>query len=207
MAKKDNNYYFDAFAKGIAYANDAAVFLQNCIENYDVTNIRARLDEMHKIEHTADGVKHEMMEQLTKEFLPPIEREDIVELAHTIDEVTDTIEDVMLKIYMYNVTEIRSDVKGFTELITRCCAVLKIVSQELYNYRKSTLLIPKIEEVNSLEEEGDRLYAEATHRLYTEEKDPINILVWTNIYDRLEKCCDACEKVMDMVELVVMKNS
>lgn len=207
MAKKDNNYYFDAFAKGISYANDAAVFLQNCFENYNVTNIRERLDEMHKIEHTADGVKHEMMERLMKEFLPPIEREDIVELAHTIDEVTDAIEDVMLKIYMYNVTEIRSDVKEFAALITRCCAALMIVSQELYNYRKSTLLMPKIAEVNSLEEEGDRLFAEATHRLYTEETDPVTILVWTNIYDRLEKCCDSCEKVMDIVELVITKNS
>ena len=207
MAKKDNNYYFDSFAKGISYANDAAVYLQNCFENYDVTNMKVWLGEMHQIEHTADGVKHEMMERLMKEFLPPIEREDIVELAHTIDNVTDSIEDVMLKMYMYNVTEIRSDIQDFAKLITRCCAALEIVSQELYNYRKSTLLIPKIAEVNSLEEEGDRLYAEATHRLYTEEKDPVAILVWTNIYDRLEKCCDACEKVMDMVELVITKNS
>ena len=108
---------------------------------------------------------------------------------------------------MYNVTEIRSDVKEFAALITRCCAALLIVSRELYNYRKSTLLMPKIAEVNSLEEEGDRLYAEATHRLYVEETDPVTILVWTNIYDRLEKCCDSCEKVMDMVELVITKNS
>ena len=207
MAKKDSNYYFDAFAKGISYANDAAALLQNCFENFDVTNIKARLDEMHKIEHTADGVKHEMMERLMKEFLPPIEREDIVELAHIIDDVTDSIEDVMLRTYMYNVAEIRSDVKEFVELIARCCDALKIVSLELHNYRKSTLLIPKIAEVNSLEEEGDRLYAEATRRLYAEEKDPVAILVWTNIYDRLEKCCDSCEKVMDMVELVIMKNS
>lgn len=207
MAKKDNNYYFDAFAKGISYANDAAVFLQNCFENYDVTNIRERLDDLHKIEHAADGVKHEMMERLMKEFLPPLEREDIVELAHTIDNVTDSIEDVLLKTYMYNVAEIRSDVKDFAELIVRCCTALKVVSEELHNYRKSTILMPKVAEVNSLEEEGDRLYAEATRRLYTEEKDPIEIVVWTNIYDRLEKCCDSCEKVMDMVELVIMKNS
>lgn len=207
MAKKDNNYYFDSFAKGISYANEAAVLLQQGFENFDVANIKSLLDEMHNVEHTADGVKHEMMDKLMKEFLPPIEREDIVELAHTIDDVTDTIEDVMLRIYMYNVTEIRSDAIEFAELITRCCAALKVVSQELYNYRKSNLLMPKIAEVNTLEEEGDRLYAEAMHRLYTEEKDPVAILTWTNIYSRLEKCCDSCEKVTDMVELVVLKNS
>ena len=207
MAKKDSNYYFDAFAKGISYANEAAALLQNISENFDASKIKAQLDEMHKIEHTADGVKHEMMERLVKEFLPPIEREDIVELAHTIDEVTDLIEDVLLRIYMYNVTTLRPDVKKFTKLITRCCADLMEVSRELHNYRKPALLLTKITEVNTLEEDGDRLYLEATRRLYTEEKDPVAVLVWTNIYDRLEKCFDGCEKVVDMVELIIMKNS
>ena len=105
MAKKDNNYYFEAFAKGISYANDAAALLQDIFENFDAEGSKALLDQMHTIEHTADGVKHKMMERLVKEFLPPIEREDIVELAHTIDEVCDLIEDVVLRIYMYNIKE------------------------------------------------------------------------------------------------------
>lgn len=207
MAKKDNNYYFEAFAKGISYANDAAVLLKNTYENFDKIDIKDRFEEMHKIEHAADGVKHEMMERLVKEFLPPIEREDIVELAHTIDDVTDSIEEVMLRMYMHNVTELRSDVKEFAALIVRCCDDLKVVAEELHDYRKSTALVSKIKEVNSLEEEGDRIYAKAMNRLYTEEKDPVTILVWTNIYDRLEKCCDKCEKVMDTVELIILKNS
>ena len=207
MAKKDNNYYFDVFAKGISLANDAATLLKKSLENFDVANIEALHNEMHAIEHSADIVKHEMMERLMKEFLPPIEREDIVELAHTIDEVTDMIDDVMLRIYMYNVTEIRSDAKEFADLIVHSCAALKDIVQELPNYKKSTALIPKIVEVNSQEEKGDRLHAEAMHRLYTEEKEPVNILVWTNIYDRLEKCCDSFEKVVDTVELIIMKNS
>ncbi len=207
MAKKDNNYYFDAFAKGISYANDAAALLHNIFEDFNGENIKAQLDEMHKIEHTADGIKHEMMERLVKEFLPPIEREDIVELAHTIDEVTDLIEDVLLRIYMYNITVLRPDVMEFTELITNCCADLKEMSLELPNFRKSASLATKIKEVNSWEEEGDRLYVDATRRLYSEETDPVAVLAWTNIYDRLEKCCDGCEKVADTVELIILKNS
>ena len=207
MAKKENNYYFDAFAKGISYANDAAALLENIFEKFDASTIKAQLDKMHTIEHTADGVKHEMMERLVKEFLPPIEREDIVELAHTIDEVTDLIEDVLLRIYMYNVTTLRPDVKDFTKLITRCCADLKEMSLELPNYRKSASLVAKIKDVNTGEEEGDRLYVEATRRLYSEEKDPVTVFAWTNIYDRLEKCCDGCEKVAETVELIILKNS
>lgn len=207
MAKKDNNYYFDVFVKGIAYANDAAVLLQECFENFQADDMKKRFEEMHEIEHTADTVKHEMMERLMKEFLPPLEREDIVELSHRIDDVTDAIEGVMLRIYMYNVKEVRADVVEFAKLITRCCEALGVVSKELHNYRKSTILLPKVHEVNSLEEEGDRLYAQAMHRLYEEETDAVSILTWTKIYDCLEKCCDCCEKVMDTIELVIMKNS
>ena len=117
MAKKDNNYYFDTFEKCISYANEAAILLQSCFEHYDASNMKEHIEKMHKIEHTADGVKHELMERLMKEFLPPIEREDIVELAHTIDDVVDTVEDVLLGMYMYNITTFRPEVKEFTNLI------------------------------------------------------------------------------------------
>ncbi len=207
MAKKDSNYYFDSFAKGIAFANEAAAMLQECLKNYDPANVQAHLDEMHTIEHTADGVKHEMMERLVKEFLPPIEREDIMELAHSIDNLTDNIEDVLRGMYMYDIKALRSEVSKFTDLIVRCCASLTEVAAELPNFRKSTKLQPKIVEINGLEEEGDALYVEAMRRLYTEEKDAVSILAWTTMYNRLEKCCDCCEDVADTVEQVILKNS
>ncbi len=207
MAKKENNFYFDTFAKGMSYANDAAILLKDCFEKFDAANIRTRLDEMHTIEHTADGIKHNMMEQLVKEFLPPIEREDIVELAHTIDDVTDSIEDVLLGIYMYNITELRPEVKDFSRLIERCSCALKEMLGDLHNFRKSTLIREKIIEVNGFEEEGDKLYTAAVRRLYTEEKDAVAILSWTTLFDRLEKCLDGCEHVADRVEQVILKNS
>lgn len=207
MAKKDNNYYFDTFEKCISYANEAAILLKDCFDNFDAGNLKVHIDEMHGIEHTADGVKHELMERLMKEFLPPIEREDIVELARTIDDVVDTVEDVLLGMYMYNITELRSEVKEFANLIARCCAGLAEMAKELANFKKSALLKERIVEINGLEEEGDRLYIEAIRRLYTEEKDAVAILTWTTLYDRLEKCCDSCEDVADTVEQIIMKNS
>lgn len=207
MAKKENNYYYDTFSKCISSACDAAELLQTAIENYDINNIKAQLDKMHKIEHDADGVKHEMMERLMKEFLPPIEREDIVELSHAIDDVVDSVEDVLRGMYMYNITAFRPEVREFAGIICRSCVAMKQMSAELYNFRKSTLLKEKIVEINALEEEADRLYTEAIRRLYVEEKDSVYILSWTTMYDCLEKCCDNCEEVADMVEQIVMKNS
>ncbi len=207
MAKKENNYYFEAFAKGIAFANDAAVLLQECLKEYDEANVQARLHEMHTIEHTADGIKHEMMERLVKEFLPPIEREDIAELAHVIDDVTDSIEDVLRGMYMYNIHTLRSEVVQFTDVIVRSCAALSGAAAELHNFRKSTELQEKIIEINALEEEGDRLYVDALRRLYTEETDAVTILSWTTMYKSFEKCCDCCEDVADAIEQIILKNS
>lgn len=207
MAKKENDFYFDTFAKGIFYASDAAALLQSCFENFNASNMKEQIDKMHGIEHAADGVKHEMMQRLVKEFLPPIEREDIVELSHTIDDVTDAIEDVLLGMYIFNIVKLRPDVKEIVDLISRCCASLKEMAVELHNFRKSSVLRDKIIEINGLEEEGDRLYTAAMRRLYTEEKDPVAILAWTTMYDRMEKCCDGCEHVADMVEQIIMKNS
>lgn len=207
MAKKENNYYFDTFAKGIFCANDAAILLKNSLDNFSTLNLKKRLDEMHEIEHAGDKIKHEMMEQLMKEFLPPIEREDIVELSRIIDDLTDAIEDVLLGMYMFHITTFRSEVMQFTDLILRCCEALKEMARELHNFRKSNILQQKIIEINALEEEGDKLYTEAMRHLYTAEKDPLTIISWTTMYDRLEKCCDCCEDVADMVEQVIMKNN
>lgn len=207
MAKKENNYYFDTFTKSIFYANDAAELLKECFRNYDPSGLHKRIEEMHKIEHTADGLKHEMMEQLVKEFLPPIEREDIVELAHTIDNVTDCIEDVLLRMYMFNIKTLRPEIMQFTDVILRCCEALKEMALELHNFKKPAILKERIIEINHLEEEGDRIYTEAMRRLYTEEKDPVAIISWTTMYERLEKCCDCCEDVADMVEQIIMKNN
>ena len=207
MAKKENNYYYDTFAKCAGYACEAAALLQDSIGNYDPANAKLQKDKMHSIEHTADGVKHEMMERLMKEFIPPIEREDIVELSRAIDNVVDSIEDVMQGLYMYNITALRPEVKELASVIFRSCQAMRDMINELHNFRKSTLLKEKVIEINAMEEEADRLFNEGLHLLYTKEKDPVYIIAWTTMYKCLEKCCDSCEDVADMVEQIVMKNS
>ncbi len=207
MGKKEKNYYFETFIKSVSYCHDAAEMLRDCFDNYTSIDLPKSIEAMHDIEHAADEIKHEMMNQLVKEFLPPLEREDIVELAHAIDDVTDSIEDVLLGMYMSNTTELREDAKTFAKIIYDCCCGLQKIAAEFHNFRKSALLREIIVEINRLEEDGDRLYVDATRRLYMEETDPIKIFAWSSIYGRLERCCDSCEDVADMVEQIVMKNS
>ena len=207
MAKKSDNYYFENFIQCVECGCQAAMMLEENLANFDVNRLSENLDELHKIEHDADKKKHEMMAVLVKAFITPIEREDIILLSQSIDEVTDKIEDVLIRIYINNVQQIRPEALAFIKVIIRCCEALKEVMEEFADFRKSKTLHGLIIEINALEEEGDRLFIESMRKLHAEVTDPIEIIAWREIYVYLEKCCDACEHVADVVESVIMKNT
>lgn len=206
MGKRQHNYY--AMLKELVeYSAKAAVNLQEVLQNYDVQKLPERMDYMHSIEHAADQAKHEMTDLLVKEFITPIDREDIIALGQEIDNITDAVEDVLLRLYMFNVQMIRPDAFRFAELISACCTELIKVMSEFENYKKSSVIQSSIVEVNRLEEEGDQLYTKAIRSLYTSSYSPTEIYAWTAIFDHMEKCCDACEHTSEGVQMVIMKNS
>ena len=205
-SKKDYNYY-DMFVKMVDYSCQSAEILHNLFTNFDTEQLQEKIVEMHNLEHGADMCKHDMMNKLVREFITPIEREDIMELAQELDEVTDNIEDVLLRVYMYNITTIHPEALEFSNVIVSCCKALKKAMEEFHNFRKSTTVQTSIIEINRLEEVGDKLYTESARKLYVNCKDPIEIIAWTETLDRLEKCCDACEHAANVVESVIMKNS
>ena len=204
---KTRSVEFDACIQWVEFGGQAAGLLRDCFAQEDPEQLPQRMEEMHRIEHAADEMKHGMMQSLLREFLPPIEREDIMELANTIDDVTDSIEDVLLRLYMFNITRLRPDVQAFAEVIVRLCAALKQMAGEMHNFRRSTQIRELVIEINHLEEEGDRLYSKAVRQLYAGQEDPVAVMAWTTLYDHLEKCCDRCEDVADVAERVIMKNT
>ncbi len=207
MAGKKSNNYFDSFVELVGYSREAASMLNDTLNNFDAEVVESKILEMHTIEHTADAKKHEMMNKLAKEFITPIEREDIIQLSHEIDNVTDSIEDVLIKIYMFNIKSLREEALKFCDVIMRSCEVLEKIMKEFPNYRKSTILHQLIIEINDLEEEGDRLYTEGIRNLFINSKDPVELMTWTETFERFEKSCDSVEHAANVVESVIMKNS
>jgi len=207
MASNRDFNYFKAFVDLSSFSLKAVEILSSTLHNFDANITEEKVKEMHNIEHTADLEKHKITNRLIKEFLPPIEREDIITLTDNIDDVTDCIEDVLIGIEMYNVQAIRPEILKFTEVIMNCCKSMNSALVEFEHFKRSKTLHDAIVEVNRLEEEGDQLYINGVRNLYKTSKDPIELMVWTEIYRLLEKCCDSCEEVANIIENIVMKNS
>jgi predicted phosphate transport protein (TIGR00153 family) len=206
MAKR-NSSYFDDFISMVDLSCRAAEFLQTVLNDYKPETLAESRKVMHEIEHEEDTVKHAMMRRLAKEFVTPIDREDIILLANELDEVTDKIDDILIRLYMYNIKEVRQYALKFADVIVRCCKALQIAVKEFPNFQRSSELMPAIINVNALEEEADAIYIEAVRKVYEECGNAIEVSAWSELYDRLEDCCDACEHVADSLELIVMKNS
>ena len=207
MAKKQDSFYFDSFYSCIDYSCQAAHLLDEVMRTFSPGDIGERLAEMHAIEHGADVKKHELLNVLAKAFITPIEREDILLLSQNIDEVTDQIEDVLLRLYCNNVQVVRPDALKLAEVMIRCCEEGKKMTQEFADFKHSKTLHTHIVNINTLEEEADALFISSLRTLHTTCTDPLEIIVWREIYTYMEKCVDACEHVADTVESVVMKNS
>lgn len=207
MAKKGDRYYFDNFIACVECSQRAAVLLGETLKNYSKADLTKKRGQIHEIEHEADMKKHELMHMLNKAFITPIEREDIVSLAQNLDDITDTIEDVFLRIYICDVDTIKENAIAMTDLVISACEALKTAMEEFPEFRKSTKLKEYLIRINDLEEEGDHLFIEGMRALHTDGEDALTVIAWRDIYSYLERCMDACEHAADVVESVIMKNS
>ena len=81
MTGKRDHLYFELLQEGVRYAVEAAAQLQNDLEHFDASVLNQQIDTMHELEHQADLTKHQAMEKLIREFITPLEREDILGLT------------------------------------------------------------------------------------------------------------------------------
>ena len=148
MAKADK-FYYENFAACAELAKKAASYLVECLENYDPENLQKMLEEMHVFEHSADMKKHEMNEALARAFVTPVDREDLDMMSQQLDTVLDLIEEVLQKIYIYNIKAIEPAAIDYAKHLVRACELLCEIMAEFENFKKSKRLHALIVEENS----------------------------------------------------------
>ncbi len=207
MANKADRFYFENFIEAGEHACRAAAFLASYLKSYDPDQIEAALKSVHEIEHAGDLKKHEMTAALAKAFVTPVDREDLALISQNIDDVTDSIEEVLQRFYVDGIKTVLPEAVTFAEKLVSCCDLMKQMVQEFANFKKPARLRQMIIDLNHAEEECDVLYLKAVLAVRTHCTDVLDILFWREIYDCMESCADACEHVGDCIETVVMKNT
>ncbi|MDR1600329.1 MAG: DUF47 family protein [Oscillospiraceae bacterium] len=205
---KRNAYdYFGYFVECAKLASELAEYLDDVVSHFDPQKVPDWTRDMHHIENEADNLKHDMIKRLSREFISPIEREDIVTLAEKLDSSIDSVEDVMQNIYIHNVREIRPEAVTFARLIVKCSKALLEAAKEFKNFKKSRAVIERVIEVNTIESDADRLFAQSMRRLFTDDTDTRALVVWSTLFNKLEACLDEFEDTADIIESIIMKNT
>jgi predicted phosphate transport protein (TIGR00153 family) len=198
-----NLVFFDFFEEQLEVISKGVAILQGLKGR---ENIREDADEMKKVEHQGDVIAHRILETLNKTFITPIDREDITQLAHGLDDVLDDIERVVNRLSLYRLIPVPDVVFTFADNIGESVEELKKGICLVRDDRKRNLTLNSCERINALENEGDDLLRSNLEALLNSDKDPVFIIKMKEIIETLENVTDRCEDVADILENIVIKN-
>ena len=198
--------FFDNFEKICALMTAAARDLRAMLENGSPYADAAR--RIKALENQADEVTHRSIEKLHKNFVTPLDRQDILRLAVGLDDILDTTEAVSSLLNLYNPSNPMQEALRLSDLLVRGTEkVAEMVGLLRKPSKTSDRLMALTVELNQLENEADQAYQRAIARLFQEEDDPKELIKWKDILENIEAATDRCEDVADIIEGIVLENA
>ncbi len=195
--------FFTMFKERTWNIIEGAELFKEMIDNFEDPVGSQR--QIKDVEHKGDSITHDIIKKLNKSFVTPLDREDIYALSAALDDVLDLIDASAQRFVMYNVEKPTAEAKELAFIILKSCQTIDKAVSLLG--KKMEHIAEYCVEVNSLENEADRVCREAVSRLFDEEKDPIQLIKWKEIYETLERVTDKCEDAANILESVVVKNA
>ena len=162
-----------------------------------------KADTIKDIEHACDGRTRTIIDRLNRTFVTPLDREDIHALAISLDDVMDAIDAAAAVSRLYKITHVRPGAKRLAEII---CDSTDRITEALAALEERRGVLELAARVNQLEREADRVHQDAIVALFDDERDPITVIKWKEIFDFLEAATDRCEDVCNLLEGVVVKH-
>src|SRR6266851_786761 len=154
---------------------------------------RSRHPRLRDLEHQADNVTHEIYRLTNRTFVTPIDQEDILLLAHSLDEVD-----------LYNIGHITDQAKEIGECLERAGKLLEEALERLEDFNG---VEPLLKEIHRLENEGDRITRAALKELFNDHLAPADLIKWKDVYALLEETMDECEHCAEVIETLSIKNA
>lgn len=197
--------FFDMFEKQVALTVEGAKLLAAFLEDLEAPGPKAR--RIKEVEHEADVIAHQAFAMLRKTFITPFDRNEIHHLTSKLDDVLDAMEAAAERLWLYEIARATPEAKRLAKNLVDAAAQLTVAIRGLRNVKRDReQVLAACVDVNRLENEGDETLREGLAKLFREEKDPVLILKWKEIYEILEDATDCCEDVTDVIEGVVLEN-
>ena len=202
--KKKDSEFFDLFVESANYFYKGALMMDEVMLDY--SKAADKVKEIIDLEHQADRVNDKIIDKLNLTFITPIDREDIYALANGLDDGVDYLQGTLQRIVMYRTGKAMSGAVTMTKLLIESTEEIIRAFSLLKDIRKNQAqILDATHKIAQLESEGDRVYRHEIAYLFDKEKDPIALIKWKDILEKLEDTLDHCEKMSDMIRGVVMK--
>lgn len=197
--------FFDLFDKQVDYAVDAAKHFKELMSNGNIS--QSALNEIGDIEHQGDNVSHDIFEHLNKTFITPFDREDIHALAKELDNITDMINTIVSRLWIYKLTSRDENLVKFASVINESVNAVAYAVKGLRNPKNSKSIRDACVEINRLENVGDTMRDNVLAELFEKVKDPITVIKLKEIYQDAETVLDICEDVTHVVGAILLKQA
>ncbi len=194
--------FFDLFEEAGGNIVRAAGLLEQMLADYPDRSELAR--DILICEQEGDRITHDIIRRLNETFVTPIDREDIHSLASALDDVVDFIEEVADYMGLYKIEAPMEQAQRQTQILHQAARQIAAAVPRLRGFEDISHYTV---EINRLENDGDRVTREAMGALFDNGIDPMVVIRWKDIYERLESAIDATEQVANILESVVIKNS
>jgi predicted phosphate transport protein (TIGR00153 family) len=201
LAPRDREF-FDLFEEAGGNILRAAGLLEELLQDFPERNELAR--DILICEQDGDRITHDIIQRLNQTFVTPIDREDIYALASALDDVVDYTEEVADYLGLYKIEAPMSQAQDLAHVLH---AAARQISEAMPRLRGFKDISHYTVEINRLENDGDRITREAIASLFDTGIDPMVVIRWKDIFERLEEAIDATERVANILEGIVIKNS
>jgi predicted phosphate transport protein (TIGR00153 family) len=194
--------YFELFEEAGRNIHTAAELLDQMLAGFP--DSKALAQDILDCEHEGDRITHDIIDRLNHTFVTPIDREDILALASALDDIVDYTEEVADYLGLYKIEAPMDQAIRLAEVLKLATAQIAEAMPRLRGFRDISQYTV---EVNRLENEGDRITREAVASLFDGGIDPMVVIRWKDLFERLEAAIDAAERVANILEGIVIKNS
>ena len=197
--------FFDLFEKQATLALEGAKLLAAFVEDLEAPGPKAR--RIKEVEHEADVVTHQTIAMLRKTFITPFDRNEIHHLTSRMDDILDAMEAAAERLWLYEIKKATPEALQLAKNLVDAAHQLTVAIKGLRNVKRDRdQVMAACVEINRLENANDEMLREGLARLFREERDPVLIMKWKEVYEILEDATDRCEDATDVIEGVVLEN-